>query len=885
MSNWSFDILRQSNWDWWSWICIVACVVLLSYAVVGRIWSSANRWLGGGFILAGLAGTVLVLTVPALRSAGVGLVWTFVLLGLLSATFYLNLLPQLGRRRMGLLLGLRIAALALLVPMLFEPVLRFVTVPRPTRPLLVLVDTSGSMSFPDVQNGPTRLQSVWQSLQPQLEKIDAHFIPHFFTFDSRLRELSDAQSLATAAADGQSTDIAGAVAQALATTPRTDTGVILISDGIDNTSADVRALVRAAGRAVNTVQVGSAQSEPATMANIAVDNLETTDDFVVGHESAIRATIKSSALADRVVEVKLAQIDAQGQVTGSVTSKPLVLQPLPQGQTVELAYKPEKIGVQRLAVWVDPVPGERSVVDNRQEYQGLALDPRLSVLYIEGRARPEYRDLNRALGRDANIDSATLLRITHDRFAASGSVDGQPFTQMPQTLEEWKKFDVIIIGDLDVSFITPDQQRAIEQAVGDGAGLMMIGGQNSFGPGHYQGTPIEQVLPVFVGPADSPQEKSEFVPQLTEQGQLHPALQGLARWFSAGPTSQPSAVVAGDDASTQNVAAQGMTAAPVEPARLPPLRGNVVVEKAKSAAQVLLIHAGVTGPDGNPQIILATQPYGRGRSAAFTADTTYLWYLPLRGMGQDSPYNRLWGQLIRWLAGADVKNRDRGAGIEALLNKNVYQLGESIQLRSMVRDARGDATSYAQVSARLSRVDTAGVAGGREQSNPPDGSATAGSNNSTLQLPLTPSASRMGLYELTLPHPDQGQWQLELVASKDGQELGRQSLRFTVIPPADEMLKIAANAELLQEMATDTNGYHYSLAQLPVLIDQLIRQDAGSVTSQQRSIPLNNLLRMMAGVVGYVPEWPRRYDLPTQAALIVVLLAGEWILRRRWQLP
>ena len=61
--------------------------------------------------------------------------------------------------------------------------------------------------------------------------------------------------------------------------------------------------------------------------------------------------------------------------------------------------------------------------------------------------------------------------------------------------------------------------------------------------------------------------------------------------------------------------------------------------------------------------LLATQLYGQGRSAAFTLDTTYLWYLPLRGMGQDSPYNLLWGQLVRWLAGQDVRNRQRGAGM------------------------------------------------------------------------------------------------------------------------------------------------------------------------------------------------------------------------------
>ncbi len=846
---------------------MAASLVLLSYALVGRVWSGSHGRLRSIFITVGILGTALVLTVTPLRNPTVGLIWTFTLLALLSATFYLNLQPQLGTRRMSTLLAMRIAALALLVPMLFEPVLRFVSRPEPTRPLLMLIDTSGSMSFPDIQNGPTRLQSVWQTLRPQLPKIDEHFVPHFYHFDTKFTDIKDPTDLGAMQADGQSTDIAGAIAQALATTPRTDAVVILLSDGIDNTSPDVEGAVRASLRPIHTVRVGSEQTEPATLANIAVDNIDAGDDFVVNHESTLKATIKSSALANRVVEVKLARIDAQGKTVGDIQSKPLVLQPLAEGQTVEMTYKPAEVGVQRLAVWVEPVPGERSTVDNRQEYQGLAIDPRIKVLYVEGRARPEYRDLNRALGRDPNVEVATMLRITADRFTASGSVEGEPFKELPKTKEEWRKFDVVIIGDLDASFLNPKQQTDIEQAVGDGTGLLMIGGQNSFGPGNYQNTPIEKALPVFVNGLDAGQEKTEFVPRITDEGQTHPTMEGLGSWFGGGRQQAAGSGQQEQVGSGKDQAGVNNSALSTQHSALPPLRGNVVVGKPKSGAQVLLVHPGRPGPDGGGQIILAVQPYGQGRSAAFTADTTYLWYLPLRGLGQDSPYNRFWGQLVRWLAGADVRDRQRGAGVEALLNKNLYQLGESIRVRAMIRDQRGDATRYAQVTATLKRP------------------ATATDQTEPRQFPMTPSESRTGMYDITLPHPDQGDWEIELVASKDGEELGRQTLRATVIPPADEMLKIAANPALMESLATSTNGFHYTLPQLPTLIDQLIRQDQSALKSEQRTIPLSNVIRMTAAIFGQVPDWQKKYDLPTQALFITALLTGEWILRRKWQLP
>src|SRR5205814_86302 len=106
----------------------------------------------------------------------------------------------------------------------------------PERPVLLLIDTSGSMSFPDVQNGPTRLQSVWQTLRPQAERLREHFVPSYFAFDSGLRELKTPEQLATLQADGKSTDIVGAIVGALSKTTKEDAVVVLISDGIDNTS-------------------------------------------------------------------------------------------------------------------------------------------------------------------------------------------------------------------------------------------------------------------------------------------------------------------------------------------------------------------------------------------------------------------------------------------------------------------------------------------------------------------------------------------------------------------------------------------------------------------------------------------------------------------------
>jgi len=840
----SFEILRQSGWDWWVWVCLAAAGVLVVHGIFTRPWRRAGGWPVTILMAFGAVGTLVVAFTPALHEAAIGMLWTAAIMCLLSTTVYLNLRQQLGTRRMLTLLGVRIIALAMLVPMLFEPVWRFVQQLPPRRGIAFLVDTSGSMSVPDVPNGPSRIQSVWQTLAPQLPKLREHFIPHFYTFSTRVTEIKNPDDLASINADGTATDFVSAINKAVADSSlEALEPIVLVSDGIDNVSPNAADLIAQTQRKISTLSVGSTLAEPSNLINVAVESVSSPPDVGVGHQAKLTATIKSSALANRVVDVKLSELDADGKSIGAVTSSRLVLQSTTDGQKVELAYTPPSAGVHRLAVWIDPIPGERNLADNRQEIQILADEQRIRVLYLEGAARPEFTYLNRLLGHDADVELGTLLRIQRDRFSASGTIDGAPLTALPRTDEEWAKFDCMIIGDLDASFLTTAQQTQIRQRISNGAGLLMIGGQKNFGAGGFQGTPMEEALPVYVGPMTSQQDMDEFVPQLTAEGAAHPIFDQLGEWF----------------AQSGRRAAQTLS----------PLKGNVVVAGEKAGAQVLLIHPGKTGPDGKDQIVLAVEPYGKGRSAAFTADTTNIWYRQFREQGHASAYNRFWGQLIRWLAARDTHHSEHGAGMEAMLNKSVYQFGESMKARAIVRDEHGDATQFAQVTASLS---------GSGLSKP-------------IPWPLPASAARVGEYSLVFPPTGEpglraGDYSLEVSAAKDGKPIGKQTIKFSVTPPEDEMLHIAANPKAMEEIAVRTGGNHHELSELPELLDELIAADpAAENKAIERTMPLDNVVRLAMAMAGKDAPWPEHSDLPMQGVIVISLLAGEWLLRRKWQLP
>lgn len=66
-------------------------------------------------------------------------------------------------------------------------------------------------------------------------------------------------------------------------------------------------------------------------------------------------------------------------------------------------------------------------------------------------------------------------------------------------------YDAILLANVPASDLSKASMRAMEAAVHDaGVGFIMIGGENSYGPGGYRGSPIEELLPVTM---DQPQRR------------------------------------------------------------------------------------------------------------------------------------------------------------------------------------------------------------------------------------------------------------------------------------------------------------------------------------------------------------------------------------------
>ncbi len=100
------------------------------------------------------------------------------------------------------------------------------------------------------------------------------------------------------------------------------------------------------------------------------------------------------------------------------------------------------------------------------------------ILYVE--SDPEHgRALERALAE------------------AELSVRRVGLESLPLTLGQLVPYDTVILSNVPASALGDEGMRALELAVKDwGVGLICIGGPEAYGPGGYQGSPLERALPV-----------------------------------------------------------------------------------------------------------------------------------------------------------------------------------------------------------------------------------------------------------------------------------------------------------------------------------------------------------------------------------------------------
>lgn len=554
--------------------------------------------------------------------------WMLVGIGLLGlagvALAYRGLRRENRPWRRRALISLRTLSMAAALFVVLEPGIRLLQTSRVKNRLAILVDGSASMGFPISAGGPRRIEqaATWLSaVAPRLRELTDRYTLEFHRFD---RDLAPADLDAFQnpfEPVGERTDLLGAL-QSLAgggsSGGRKLAGAIVVSDGTDNASlaggvvGPARQALEDLNVPVSTVSVGGG-----ALQDLAVAGIKVEDFAFVRNTVEVEVLLRSTQMGSREVPVILRR---EGQV---VAQRTVTLEAGRQEYPITFQFTPDQIGQFVYTVAVPVYEGEAVHSNNSRSFVLRVIRDRVRTLLVVGRPSWDERFLRMLLKTDPNVDliSFFILRTPQDNpRALEHELSLIPFPVDEIFDKQLDSFDLVIFQNFAfrpyrMEGYLPNIRRYVEQ----GGAFVMIGGENSFGEGGYQSSPLAELLPVeSVG---APPNEALFLPRVTEQGLRHPITQ-----LAAGAEANQSAWGA-----------------------LPEVPG-VNVTRAKPGAAVLLDHPHLPVGGGNAPV-LAVSEFGRGRVMALTTDASWYWSLVAAGQGGGSSraYERIWSNAIRWL--------------------------------------------------------------------------------------------------------------------------------------------------------------------------------------------------------------------------------------------
>lgn len=689
-----------------------------------------------------------------------------VLMAGLVILFYQRTTVAISRRARTLFIALKLIPLLLIVIILLEPVRVTSEVTPQQGFLLVLVDNSKSMRIQDGPGSVSRIDAVKTVLQEQglMQAFQERFKVRTFHFASDVDRIADIKTLN---ADGESTDIAGALSQAAGEFRDMPlAGVVLISDGADNASigsnelAGVTAYLKTQSVPVYAIGIGQERIPQ----DIEILKVATSKTMTAGSVTDLFVTIGAHGYRGQTVEV---QIKEGARV---VQTEQVRLEQDDETRRVKFTISPDSPGIFEYTAEIQPLATEMITENNQGRFLVDNRSHTARVLYVEGYPRKEFKFIRRAMEDDPQVRIASMVRITHDgRLYRQGIQGDQELREgYPRTKEELFGYDAVIFGDVEASFFTLEQLGMTEEFVSRrGGGFLMLGGDHSFAEGGYAGTPIADVLPVRLGAAHGGSAwgiglvDRVFQLGLTPDGLSHPLMR-----------------IAADQEESMKLWRA-----------LPALTGYNRVGATKPGATVLAVDPSANLLEGS-NIILAIQRYGQGRSMVFTSASSWRWQMMMAS--EDQTHERFWQQLVRWLA------LSAPGQVSVSLDKESYGENEPVTITAHVNDATytpvNDASVWAQVTG-------------------PTGQAEP------VELEWTFDAD--GSYRATY-HPKIGGMHRVDVSIRSPATItaGDQS-GFNVAASAVEYTDATLHADVLKRVATSTGGSYMTLDQARALPDRI----------------------------------------------------------------
>ena len=741
--------------------------------ILAEVTLGARHWLGGAVLLVVAALAVVV--------------WSYRRGGLRSWV----------RGVAAVLKGIGIVALAVC---LVEPLFTG-TRPRPGSNLfLVVADNSRSLQLSDSGNRQSRGQAMKEGLAEEsswLTRLSQDFDVRRYVFDTNVRP---AKTFAELTLDGESSAINGTLI-ALADRFRGQpvAGILLLTDGNGTDLSNVAMDDKHKLPPVYPVAIGADHG----LVDLSVSQVAVSQTNFEAAPVTITATLEGRAVANK--EVGLRVLNEAGE---EVERRKVEHVRDGEPSVQRFLLKPEKSGISFFTVQAflngeetlkenDATSKEATLANNRRIVTVDRGGGPFRVLYVGGRPNWEFKFLRRALDEDDEVKLVGMVRIAKKEpkftflnrdgaranplFRGFGNKDEQAenYDQpvlirlgtkdadelrggFPKSSDDLFQYHAVILDDIESAFFTQDQLSLLQQFVSRrGGGLLMLGGNLSFGEGGYQRTAVGDMLPVYLDRGDPTAADAGYRLLLSREGWLQPWVR-----LRTNETDESKRLTS-----------------------MPEFKSLNGVQSIKPGASVL---AQVTSADGKESPALVVQPFGRGRTAALLIGDLWRWNLK-RTDHMESDLEKSWRQTVRWLV-SDVPGR-----VEVESRRSSTGSTPAVQVLVRARDAQFEPLDNANVALHVQTPDGHKIELVAESSDRSPGQYEA------LFAPRAP-----GVYRATI-----------MVTAADGSEVGQREIGWTVEPQTEEFRTLAVNRPLLEQFAKQTGGEVIALDDLDSFVSSL----------------------------------------------------------------
>ena len=398
-------------------------------------------------------------------------------------------------------------------------------------------------------------------------------------------------------------------------------GIGLLSDGQSPNEKIEHTLFKKINTPVYTIALGGDTSQ----SFLSIAEIDAPDKSYVNDIVPIGIKLNQYP-AGTEIDLDKVKVSIINKETGEVIDEKIGIEAIDKKITLTAQGKDK--GVENWEIKLSYESGELSkgqalvtLKDNIENHKIKYIDNPIRVLYIDGYPRWEYRYLKSVLVREESIDSSILLVSADREFAQEGNT---PLQRLPQTADELKDFDVVIVGEIHENYWSEKQKQLLKEHIGKrGAGIIWIGG-DSVMPYTYNQAPLNDLMPM-INPAE---------------------VKGIN--FRESLSLRPTVLAA--DLNVLRLRKRNSTVKLDEdefwPSDLPSFWWGQDLGQLKPLARKNILGNFYDGNSSQKYPGVVMMPYGSGKSIYIASDEHWRWRY---GLGEHY-YQQYWVQLVRMLA-------------------------------------------------------------------------------------------------------------------------------------------------------------------------------------------------------------------------------------------